>query len=172
MESVSLLNELPVDLNRAVGRIVVTHALLEHHLQMSLTKLLGVGHKEGAIVLAGLRSEDKLRNIKRLIKVHGLAVMAPANLTAKFVKRVREDKNLFACGVWSRSSQGYLVLPSSVSGPEHRGIGSGKINQAGILTNATALAAVLALVTDLRKSAETLRDRIEVALKSSPRKPG
>ena len=119
------------------------------------------------MTLAELRSEDKLRSIRRLIKVHGLLVVVPANLTTKFVKRVSEDRNLFAHGVWSRSSRGYLVVKSSGSRPEQTGIASRKITPGGILTDATALAAVLTQITDLRKSAETLRDRIEAALKTS-----
>lgn len=170
-ESVSLLDQLPISLNKAVGRIIVAHALLEHHLQMCITKLVGVGHIEGRIALAEPRSESKLQNIKLLIKVHELSVSIPVNLTANHLKRVREDRNLFAHGVWTKSSQGYHVIQTAGDWGHESGNLSRKITPAGVTTDVEALHAVLAVINSYRVSAETLRDRIGAALEASPREP-
>ncbi|HYK80614.1 MAG TPA: hypothetical protein VEU95_13350, partial [Micropepsaceae bacterium] len=89
MQKVTLLEQLPVELNRGVGRIVSAHALLEHHLSACIASLVGLGHKERRLVLAEPRSEDRLQTIKRLIQVHGLSVHVPAQLTPKSLKMIR-----------------------------------------------------------------------------------
>ncbi len=170
MEKVALVTELPVDLNRGVGRIVSAFALVEHQLDMCVAALSGLGHKERRIVLFKEKAESRLGTCKLLFEVHGLKVSIPESLTAKRLKRVREDRNLFAHGVWTRTSNGYAVIQTAGSWDHETGLGSRKIKPAGVTTDAAALAAVLAEITILRKGAEELRSRIDAALKASPRK--
>jgi len=172
MQRVTLLEQLPVDLNRGIGRVISAHALLEHHLGACIATLTGLGHKERRLVLAEMtRSETRLQIIKSLISVHNLNVAIPAPLTGTNLKRIREDRNLLAHGVWTDTAQGYAVIQTAGEWPKESGLGSRKIKPAAVTTDATALDALLATITGLRKAAEQLRDRVDAALAVSPRKP-
>lgn len=169
MQKVTLLDELPVDLNRGIGRIVSAFALLEHNLDLSVSALTGLGHKERRIALFKERTESRLSTCKLLFEVHGLKVSIPEGLTVKKLKMVREARNLFAHGVWTKTQFGYAVIQTAGSWDHESGLGSRKLKPAAVTTDATALAAVLAEVVSLRKGAETLRERVDAALRASPR---
>lgn len=161
-----LLEHWPADISRAIGRIVSTQALVEHYIQMCIVTLTGLGKKESRLVLGEPRVEDRLQTVKRLIKVHGLTVAIPAELTAKNLKRAREERNLVAHGLWTVAPHGYIVIQTM--GTDASGE-SRKINPVGVITDAEALASVLAEITGLLKAAQVLRSRIDAALAAFPR---
>ncbi|OAI44994.1 hypothetical protein AYO42_03790 [Rhizomicrobium sp. SCGC AG-212-E05] len=92
MQKVTLIESLPIELYKGIGRVIYAHAILEHHLQACIKNLTGMGHKEARIALGEPRSENKLQAIKSLIKVHGLEVAIPVKLTAAPQEGTRGQK--------------------------------------------------------------------------------
>lgn len=162
MEKIPLSRTVPAAMNRAIGRIMVADAFLEHQLQQIVVALTGCGPKEARLALREPRAVDRLDLIKQLLSVHGIDVPIRKKL-GNDLKDITQERDCLAHGCWSKRSDGQYVLIVTAGSWVLANNSSlkRKIHPAGVLTGSDNLAELLAFIDKLIEEILKLRGRLK-----------
>jgi hypothetical protein len=154
--------DLPADLSREIGRIVVHWAYFEHCIQEMNWTALGVAPAAGRIAVREPRAEDRLEMLRDLVKLRNAtwddAIYKSILKNSKLLKAKRD---LVAHGIWHHNHRdGWCVQLTRGSWPKQVSeliSGSRKVTPESIPLALTELKAATKAIVDLVGDLKKLR---------------
>ncbi len=113
MKKFPLIYELPGEMNRSVGRIIVTFAAFEQRMLRIAYDLLGINPKQGRIAVRQPRGHELVEMVEDLAALAGVKLDFDFKGFASLAKEANTKRDLIAHGAWvqdPKTDKVYLVM--------------------------------------------------------------
>ena len=110
MKRGTLVEALPDNLLREIGRVVFAHAVLENHLTGFAHAALQVSRKEGRIAVREPRLTDRFEMILDLMAVHEVSCTVDTTVLRKRIEDCSRQRDQLAHGIWVQVPDGRTLL--------------------------------------------------------------
>ena len=105
MQKLPVVTDLPDDMMRAIGRVIVEYAMLELQLSRVIYDLLKVDPKAGRLAVREPRATDRLEVIFDLADLRGLDLEHEKPIFRKAIQTCVTERDRIAHGVWVRGTK-------------------------------------------------------------------
>ena len=97
-----VVHDLPADLNREIGRVMVAFARLEHQLSSLVGLLLQLNKPEARVALKAPRAKDRLEMALDIFAIKGINIKLDTAALAKALDDATSERDRLAHGIWLR----------------------------------------------------------------------
>jgi len=175
MVEAAIIHKLPVKLNTAIGRVIVTYAALEHKLSMVIAVILQLQKAEARLVMKEPRIPDRLDTIQDLLALRDITVATNFIKMRELLDTANRERDQLAHGVWLRHPKTRKLYLRLTKGTWKRtGANQNKIKRhvfpQSIPYSATECLSTLATIARAIELTQMLGAEVDAELQTSPDK--
>lgn len=108
--------KLPAELEQKIGHAIVGFSYLEFLLSRITYDLLGIGQKEGRLVVKEPRAHERVEAIADLIALQNLDIDVDLKVLTTLVENLEKSRNQLAHGVWMEHPNTHQLFLRITSG--------------------------------------------------------
>src|SRR5262249_20453619 len=110
--------DLPRWINTGIGKVIMTHAILENKVSELVFDLAQIEYPAGRVAIVDRNAWDQFKVARELIAMHGAKPPIPLKKLERQIKDCCEVRDMLAHGIWMKGEGGSGVVIRRQRGKE------------------------------------------------------